>query len=289
MLIILFFLQNAFADAPQTLTLNQSYQLAIRKSEDVATQDENRAIASERVSQSKGALMPSIVGSALFARQDSPGAGASATASNISPETQSTIKIGAVQPLFRGLKEFAALRQSNRYLEAGELNQEQARIQLYSAVIQNFYQVLFLTKDLQNLLTEIDVNQKRLKELNDFRKIGRSRASEVLMLQANIASIDVQEEVLRPDHRSGSPRADPQRAPPGQQVRVAGELPLRGAGSRTDDAQGRHRLAVVDAQVDRRNRHHHPARHPAGPADLLSAPGTRPHVRPGPHGDQRTR
>ena len=40
---------------------------------------------------------------------------------------------------------------------------------------------------------------------------------------------------------------------------------------RGDDAARRHRLAVVDAQVDRGDRDHHPARHPAGPADVLRA------------------
>jgi hypothetical protein len=54
-----------------------------------------------------------------------------------------------------------------------------------------------------------------------------------------------------------------------QQVRVAGELPLRSATRPSDDAPRRHCLAVVDAQVDRGDRHHHPARPAPGPADLL--------------------
>ena len=50
---------------------------------------------------------------------------------------------------------------------------------------------------------------------------------------------------------------------PEQQVRVARELPLRSARGRGDDAARRHPLAVVDAQVDRGDRDHDPARHPA--------------------------
>ena len=57
----------------------------------------------------------------------------------------------------------------------------------------------------------------------------------------------------------GPPQPDPQRAPAGQQVRLDRQLPLRGARSRGDDAAQRHRLAVVDAQVDRGDRDDHPA------------------------------
>ena len=66
-------------------------------------------------------------------------------------------------------------------------------------------------------------------------------------------------------------RPHPQRAPAEQQVRVDRELPLRGARGRDDDEAGRHRLAVVDAQVDRGDRDHDPARPQAGSAGVLSA------------------
>ena len=89
----------------------------------------------------------------------------------------------------------------------------------------------------------------------------------------------VQDEVLRPDDRPGAAEPDPQRAPPEQQVRVARELPLRGERGRDDDAPRRHRVAVVDAQVDRGDRDDDPARPAARPADVLTRPmrrGVRP-------------
>ena len=77
-------------------------------------------------------------------------------------------------------------------------------------------------------------------------------------------------QVLRPDDRPRAAGADPQRAPAEQQVRVDRELPLRGARGRDDDEARRHRLAVVDAQVDRGDRDDDPARPAAGPAGVLS-------------------
>jgi hypothetical protein len=57
-------------------------------------------------------------------------------------------------------------------------------------------------------------------------------------------------------------------------ARPAGTRRWRTAATRStrpsDDASRRHRLAVVDAQVDRRDRHHHPARPAARPPDLLA-------------------
>ncbi len=64
--------------------------------------------------------------------------------------------------------------------------------------------------------------------------------------------------------------ADQERASTEQQVRIDRELPLRGARRRGDDEARRHRLALVDAQVDRGDRDHDPARPAAGPARLLN-------------------
>jgi hypothetical protein len=77
-------------------------------------------------------------------------------------------------------------------------------------------------------------------------------------------------EKLRPVDRPAASVGDPQRAPSGQQVRGAGELPLRDQRSGGDDAPRRHQVAVVDAQVDRGNRDDDPAGNPPGAAVVLT-------------------
>ena len=79
----------------------------------------------------------------------------------------------------------------------------------------------------------------------------------------------VQGQVLRPDHRSRAAGTHPQRAAAEQQVRIDRELPLGDARRRIDDEEGRHRLAVVDAQVDRGDRDDDPARPAARSIDVL--------------------
>ena len=85
------------------------------------------------------------------------------------------------------------------------------------------------------------------------------------------AIVRAQAEMLRPDDRPRAAEPDPPRAPAEQQVRRHRQLPLRGRRRRVDDATRGHRLAELDAQVDRGDRDDDPEGHQAGPADVLKA------------------
>ncbi len=63
---------------------------------------------------------------------------------------------------------------------------------------------------------------------------------------------------------------------PNSRYADARQLPLRGGRGREADAPGRHPLALDHDQVDRGDRHHHPAGNPAGAAGVLSARCTPP-------------
>jgi hypothetical protein len=62
---------------------------------------------------------------------------------------------------------------------------------------------------------------------------------------------------------------DPQRTAPQFALRQSGKLPRRGQRGRGHDAPRGHPLALDHDQVDRGDRHHHPAGNPAGAAGLL--------------------
>ena len=72
------------------------------------------------------------------------------------------------------------------------------------------------------------------------------------------------------EHHAGAPVGDPPRAARRQQVRVDRELPLRSQRSGADDEARRNPLAVVDHQVDRRDRDDDPAGDQARPPRLLT-------------------
>ena len=187
---LLVFLNSSITHAaPSPLTLQECFQAALKRSEDIANQAELITQAEERFKQARGAVFPAINGSVLFGLQAAP---SSATASSFSPPSQTTIRLSASQPLFRGLREFATMRQQKNLIQSAEWNRQQATLQLYQDLVLLFYQVLILQKDIQNLNNEIELNQKRVTELQRFIRVGRSRQSELLTLQTNIAVLEAQ-------------------------------------------------------------------------------------------------
>jgi outer membrane protein len=62
--------------------------------------------------------------------------------------------------------------------------------QLFYDVAQAYYNVISLQSDENDYHDEIEVNKKRLDELNHFIKIGRSRNAEMLLFQSNISALE---------------------------------------------------------------------------------------------------
>jgi outer membrane protein len=157
------------------LTLDDCYAAALKRSELVGLQQEAITQAEERVRQAGGAIFPTLSGSASRTWQDTTG--------TILTSTGNTVSLGATQPLFRGLREFAALRQAKTLRQAGFSAQKQAEVQLYKDVARAYYTVLADEKDLENLQAEIDLTSKRVAELRERIRIGRSRVSESLTVE----------------------------------------------------------------------------------------------------------
>lgn len=179
----------SFADV---VSLEAAYRAALEKNEDVGNQEENVRQAEEKYSQAKGALFPKISFNALILRQPSP-----ASVSDFSPAKQQTYQLTGDQPLFRGFREWAALRQQKQTAEATQYSRDEVLRQLYITVEQAFYQVLMAEKDYQDLKREIDVNEKRYQDLVHFRSIGRSRESDLLAQRSNIALLEAQHEAAK--------------------------------------------------------------------------------------------
>lgn len=174
-------------------SLEDCFKSALKRSEIVATQGELIQQAEEKIVQAKAAMLPTLNAVASYLRQTDT---SSSAISSTSPASQNTIKVTLDQPLFRGFREFAALRQQKLSRESQKIAREQAELQLYKDVTQAFYAVIANEKDFLNLEEEITVNQKRLKELKEFERVGRSRVTDVLSTETNIATLEAQEEAL---------------------------------------------------------------------------------------------
>lgn len=176
----------------EALTLDDYFTAALARSEVVATQSELIRQAEERYRQARAAVLPAVNAVGSYTQQDSGARNAA-----IFPTRQTLARVTATQPLFRGFREFAAIRQSRALIGAQTEDYQNARVQLFRDVVQNFYDVLALEQDLENLADQIDQNLERQKELNARVRIGRSRIGEVLTVQSTISTLRARVEQLR--------------------------------------------------------------------------------------------
>ena len=174
------------------LTLDDTFAQAMVRSEVVATQVELIRQAEERYRQANAAILPTLSGIASYTWLDK---GAADTTTN--PTRQPYARLTGTQPLFRGFREFAAIRQSKALVGAQSDDYQNARVQLFKDVAQNFYDVLTLERDLVNLDEQIGQYQQREKELQYRVRIGRTRPGEVLTVQATISTLRAQVEQTR--------------------------------------------------------------------------------------------
>ncbi len=183
--ILLFQAPTAMAN----VSVKEAYQAALKRNEDVANQVELVNQAEERYKQAMGAIAPTLNFLGSYTKQDN-----GSTAAAIYPTDQQTYRINATQPLFRGFREYAALKQQGILSSSAKFNQDQAMIQLYQDVVTSYFNVVSAEQDYQNLLNEIKVNQDRLKDIQEFKRIGRSRDTDVLTIESNIAQLETQVE-----------------------------------------------------------------------------------------------
>ena len=177
----------------QAVTLKDSFRAALARSEVVATQHELLVQQEEIYRQTKGNLLPSVSAVASDFWQQTPPGGSIPG----SPAVQPGVRLVAQQSLFRGFREFAALRQTRDLVQAQDQAWMAAAIQLYKDVATSFYSVVASERDLSDVREEIGLYRKRVQDLQYRVRIGRSRLSEVLTVQSAQAALVAQAEQLK--------------------------------------------------------------------------------------------
>ena len=176
-------------------TLTDCYAAALARSDAVAQQRELVIQAREHVRQAGGAILPSLSG--IIGRQWQENPGGTALQKSLAPTSQTTARISATQPLFRGGREYAALSAARRRETAQEHAERQTEVRLYQDVAAAYYAVLSAERDLANLADQLKAYDSRIGELRERESIGRSRPSEVLTARAARASLEAQDVQVR--------------------------------------------------------------------------------------------
>lgn len=170
------------------LTLETCFQAALKQSEVLAGQTELINQAEARYRQALAAVLPGVSLQGTYLHQQEKNGPAS---------DQTVAKLAAVQPLFRGFREYAALRQTQNLITAEKEAWQWAHLQLYQDVAEAFFAVLSLETEQAHLSIQLRLYDQRIKDLQDRVRIGRSRDSEVLSVQSAQAGLQAQVQELQ--------------------------------------------------------------------------------------------
>ena len=165
------------------LDLAEAYKLSLARSEEIAisgaTYEETLARADEIFSH----VMPHINLMGSETLQDVP-RGSSGLFLQRQRE-QGWVNLH--QSLFSGLREFLAFRASKDLGRAAELALTRAKQLLYRDVARAYLDLLSAQDGIRIRGSLLEITRDRVKELQEFRKVGRARASEYLAAESQVA------------------------------------------------------------------------------------------------------
>jgi len=200
----LFAQENASTPPPRqksTLNFDEAYRLALKQSETVAMAQ----IQVDRAASGLYAATGDAIGEGTFRmtqfRQDESfgSAGAGGSTSTSLKEVKRERKFVFEQPLFQGLHSFGLFTQGfalwNQRSHEGRRTEEL----LFLDVANAFYTVLELKHDVQITDEIISLLKDRMKELDQWERIGKSRPSEIATAEAVISTQEAELARLKGD------------------------------------------------------------------------------------------
>jgi outer membrane protein len=186
---VLLFSTNGFIFAVENtpfLTLNKCFSLAEKKSEGLMMQNEHKAQANQRVKEYKGNILP-VVGYTYTKTYLDTGGG-------LYQSDLNDAYFSFAQPLFIGLRDFKAYKQAKNQVETEAYIYEDMRRDLKIQVTTAFYCLILVNADIENLHNSGKILENRMSELAERVRLGKSRDSEILMVQSQMAGLKAQEE-----------------------------------------------------------------------------------------------
>lgn len=189
---------GAQANSP-ALTLADCYQRALSVNESLQINDETIRRLQAQYREGVGAVLPHIAWVKTQFFQDTSGvnnstAGVQGTFLK-SPRPESYFQFE--QPLFSGFKDFNAIKGIKVATSQANHRQALAAQQLLADLANVFYTSLALQQSIDVLSEQRNLTNDRLKELQHRVSLGKSRDSEVLSDQVQLASLDAQIEETR--------------------------------------------------------------------------------------------
>lgn len=175
-----------------TLSLEECYRLALIQSETVAIQKEaiSRATAQIFNAASQGLGNVDFIIDRTFQDNQKSNLGGGDSLANLGDPNILESRFKISQPLFQGFKAIGALTGAGSYKREQTEAWIRAKELLYADVARAFYNVLRYEKEIEINQGIHELLEKRIKELEDREKIGRSRVSEVITARTNLKILE---------------------------------------------------------------------------------------------------
>lgn len=167
-------------------TLADFYEKALRNTAFIKEQDLAVSIAQEQKTQAQSAVLPTLSVQSNSVWRDQADVGAFGEA------YQHSAFVSLSQPLFQGGGEYYALGIANNLPKVAELERERQKRILFSQVSQAFYQAFSLRRDRALYLEQEKALRERVSTLQRRAKIGRSKPTDVLAAQSQLARISAE-------------------------------------------------------------------------------------------------
>lgn len=178
------------APPPAEADLALCYGWAREQSESLHMQTEQIYQIEQQFKVAMAGVLPNLSFNASDKWLDTGGAGSYTT-----PQPQ--VNFALSQTLFSGLREFAAMAASKHQGQAVELQLKHAQTSLYQDVANAFYLIVNLEGQLANILAAENLSESRIKELRRWVDLGKSRHSEVVLVESQEAAYEAQAAALR--------------------------------------------------------------------------------------------
>ncbi len=188
--LLMLFLIPSLAHAAEGLTLQECYQMALKRSETIGIQKELIKETEGQMLQALGTALPKVAFAYSQTWQD-------VDRQQINGGYASTGKFTLMQPLFTGFKEFAAIAASKHIGKQRQAELQRAKELLFTDVSDAFYLYLSYQEDEQTVQGIGKALEDRVAELKKREAIGRSRTSEVVSADAQLKRNDALLESVR--------------------------------------------------------------------------------------------
>lgn len=183
LILVICFSYNGYS----AVSFNELYEKSLINNELVQTKKAELNTAKINKSMAWSSLAPSISANYVHTKQQIPD---SVKASSLSiRENQITSALNVKQPLFQGGGEYYGLEAASVDINRAQSELEEQKRQIYIQLTELFYNYLALVSDNKNNQKLINSVARRVKELSQRARVGRSNPADLLSAQAQLSQL----------------------------------------------------------------------------------------------------